>query len=106
MAKDDCNWTAKLKLVHLILALLVLFGSGVAAWVLQKAETAALGESIVLINEEGSKPAKRHENQLGIIEYRLKTIDTRLEAFSVKQEDMQKENNAAFKEILDRLPPK
>lgn len=100
------NNSLNIRWIHLILMLLALFAGGVAAWVLQQAETAALGESIVLINEEGSKPARKHENQLGIIEYRLKSIDNRQQAFSVKQEDMQKENNAAFKEILLRLPPK
>ncbi|KKN73478.1 hypothetical protein LCGC14_0400530 [marine sediment metagenome] len=102
MAKDSCG--LKFRLIHLILILLGLFGSGIAAWVWQQAETKVIARDTETMNEEGCKPAKKHEGQIGIIEYRLNSIDKKQETFSVEQKEMRKENEAAFREILKRLP--
>ncbi|MHC4121999.1 MAG: hypothetical protein ACYSSI_00365 [Planctomycetota bacterium] len=100
------NYNTKLRLVHLTLILLGLFGSAVAAWVWQRAETRAIAKETVTLSEEGCEPAKQHEKQIGIIEYRLDSIDRKQESMILEQKAMRRDNDTAFKEILDRLPPK
>lgn len=102
MAKN--NDGTKLRWIHLILIVAGLFGSGVAAWVWQQAETKAIAKDVKTLDEYGSRPAKKHGAEIGIIKYRLGSIDKRQEAFSIKQEAMRKENEKYFKEILKQLP--
>lgn len=88
MAKNNCG--LKLRLIHLIIILLTLFGSGVAAWVWQRAETKAIAKDTASLSTDGCEPARLHTTQIAVIETQLKTMQT--------------EQREAFKEILTRLP--
>jgi hypothetical protein len=96
--------TEKFRLIHLILILLGLFGSGVAAWIWQKAETKAIGKEITITKKNGCTPAKKHESQIGIIMYRLDSIDKGMCELSTEQKETRKKSEESFKEILKRLP--
>lgn len=102
MAKDNC--LTKFRLIHLALILLGLFGSAIAAWVWQQAETEAIAKETKAINIEGCKPAQKNSRTIDLIEYRLDSIDEKQASFFVEQKEMREENETAFKEILDRLP--
>ena len=102
MARDNC--LTKFRIIHLVIILLTIFGSGVAAWVWQRAETKAIAKETQTLGEEGCEPAKEHKGKIGIIEYRLDSIDKKQEEFSIEQKAMRKENEASFKEVLRRLP--
>ena len=103
MAKND---VIKFRWAHLVLILLGIFGSGVAAWVWQQAETKAIAKEVAELTEEVSEPVKRHDQKIGIIEYRLNSIDKKQAAFAVEQKEMRTENVAAFKAIMDKLNDK
>ncbi len=96
----------KFRLIHLMLILLGIFGSGVAGWVWQQAETKAIGKETTTMKKEGCEPAQAATSSIELIEYRLSTIDKKQEEFSTEQKAMSKKSDEFFHEVLKRLPEK
>lgn len=102
MPKDNC--LTKFRLIHLILILLGLFGSGVATWVWQQAEAKAIAKEVEAIVEEaetltaeGCKPANRNMFDIALIQKDIVIIQKTQKTMSLEQKE-------GFKEILKRLP--
>ena len=102
MAKEN----SKLRLIPLILVIAAIFATAVAGWVWQQAETKAIGKETATLGEEGCKPAKGHEVRVTLVEFRLDSIDKKMDDFAIEQKTSRQANETSFKEILERLPPK
>lgn len=103
------TWRLVIPLAGLLFVVLACFFAkiynfGVLTSGLQAADIAQV-KAVEKIEVDGCKPAQKHEKQLGVIEYRLDSIDEKQEDLVIEQKEMRKENKDAFKEILERLPP-
>lgn len=95
MAKTtDCGM--KFRLIHLVLVLLGVFGSGIAAWVWQQAESKAIVRETVALKSDGCKPARKNTTDIAVIQSQLTDIKT-------EQKEMRQESKEGFAEILKRL---
>jgi len=97
------NYGINFRLIHLILVLLAIFGSGVAAWVLQQAETESLANELDIVFHDGTVVCRQNKTQIAIIQYRLDAINAKQQEIATEQKAMRKESDVAFKEILKRL---
>lgn len=94
----------KLKLIIFIVTIAVLFAGVVGTWYVYGEDIEHNKESITKIDEKGSETARDNKSKIGLIEYRLDSIDTKQQELTNEQKAMRKENEEAFREILKRLP--
>ncbi|KKL45191.1 hypothetical protein LCGC14_2358150 [marine sediment metagenome] len=103
MAKNN---NGKFKLISLMITLGVLLIGSVSGYVWTQADVRANTVQIEDIEEHGSEPTKVNKSSIGLIEYRLNTIDKKQEEFSTEQRIMSEKMDESFHEILKRLPEK
>lgn len=90
----------KIKIASLIVTVTVIFVIIVTTWAGYGNDIENNVVAIEKLDNEGCKPTQKFE----LVEYRLNSIDKKMEGFSVKQEAMRKANEESFKKILFRLP--
>ena len=97
------------------ITLAVIFASIVTSYAVQGEKTSANENNMIVhkidnkekfaeLKKDGCEPGKQASNDMNLVKYRLDSIDTRQEQFSVEQKAIRRDNQTFQKEVLKRLP--
>lgn len=92
-----------IKKIHLALVMIGVLVTIITGWVWQRATLCATASTVKALSTDGSVRAKDNSAKIGIIEYRLMSIDKKQDEMSTEQKEMRKENTDNFRKIMEAV---